>query len=644
MSNFEKILIANRGEIAVRIMKTAQRMGFATVAVFSDADRHSPHVKFADEAFYIGSSEPSQSYLNIDKILTAAQETGADAIHPGYGFLSENPLFAKACAEHRITFIGPAADAIELMGSKRLSKLAVMEADVPCIPGYEGEDQSDRALLKAAEAMGYPIMIKASAGGGGRGMRCVEHADDMPSMLSLARSESLNAFGSDELILEKAIQQPRHIEFQIFADAQGNYLHLGERECSIQRRHQKIIEEAPSPALTQELREAMGQAAIRVAKSCQYLGAGTVEFLLDKNGDFYFLEMNTRLQVEHPVTEMIYGVDLVEWQLLVAQNQALPLLQEDLIATGHAIEARLYAEDPDNNFMPQTGSILDYAIPEIDGCRVDTGIETNSVISPFYDPMLGKWIAYGQSRQEATRKLKQLLNKTTTLGITSNQNFLHSILSTPAFEDGATTTDFLEKVSLQSENKEKTVELLAIGCLLKSPEQHPSTSSIPAIRKWTFQGTLFESHISWRHEGTEVTVIKNEETHRFSFEQIERQNNHCNYLLNNIRSKITFKVINEAIYLQSGAFQICLEDMTMRPANTQADIDSATMVAPMDASVIDILVNEGDLVEKGQPIAIIEAMKMEHVIKAGQNGTVQGLSISKGQQVKRQQLIASLVI
>lgn len=438
---FNKVLVANRGEIAQRIIATAKALEYRTVAVYSEPDKKAPHVRLADEAVFLGSGTASDSYLNIEKILHAARITQSDAIHPGYGFLSENSNFAHNCSEQGITFIGPDSTAIELMGSKRAAKEAMLAAKVPCVPGYEGKDQNDATLIDAAERIGYPIMVKASAGGGGRGMRIVNEASELSSAIKSARSEASSAFGSDELILEKALTSVRHIEIQIFADTHGNVIHLGERDCSMQRRHQKVIEEAPSPALTPELRESIGQAAISVAKACNYVGAGTVEFLLTQENEFYFLEMNTRLQVEHPVTELVTSLDLVEWQLRIAAGEKLPRTQDQITTRGHAIEVRLYAEDPANGFMPQTGTIslwqpalTDSASGEAyPGVRVDSGIQEGSEVSAYYDPMLAKFIAWGENREQARRRLLRLVQDSHLLGLRDNRSFLSALLTSDTF-------------------------------------------------------------------------------------------------------------------------------------------------------------------------------------------------------------------
>ena len=443
MRTFKSILVANRGEIAVRVMRTAQALGYKTIAVYSEADANAPHVQMADDAVLIGPGPVGQSYLDMDRILAAAKETGAQAIHPGYGFLSEKADFARACEAEGLVFIGPSAEAIDLMGNKAAAKRRMIAADVPCVPGYEDADQSDDVLIAAAKTIGYPIMVKAAAGGGGRGMRLVDDAKGLPGALASARSEALNAFGSDELILEKAIIRPRHVEFQIFADSLGNVIHLGERDCSVQRRHQKVVEEAPCPVMTDDLRARMGAAAVEAARSIDYRGAGTIEFLLDDAGEFYFLEMNTRLQVEHPVTEMITGLDLVGLQIQVAEGHPLGLTQDDIKLSGHAIEVRLYAEDTTQDFLPCTGTI-DLWQPAVgEGLRFDAGIESGQDVSPFYDPMIAKVIAWGETREVARHRLIEALEDTVLFGLTTNLGFLIDILGKQAFAKGEATTGFI---------------------------------------------------------------------------------------------------------------------------------------------------------------------------------------------------------
>jgi geranyl-CoA carboxylase alpha subunit len=442
---FGSVLVANRGEIACRVLRSARALGLRTIAVYSQADAQAPHVKMADAAYELGPAPVAESYLDFDRVMAAIEATGAEAVHPGYGFLSENSAFAQACTEAGVVFIGPPAAAIEVMGDKAKSKRRMIDAGVPCIPGYQGEDQDDEALISAANDIGFPIMVKASAGGGGRGMRLVADANALPDAIKMARSEAIRAFGSGHLILESAIIKPRHVEIQVFADVHGHVIHLGERDCSVQRRHQKVLEEAPCPVMTPELRTKMGAAAVRAAKDVDYVGAGTVEFLLDASGEFYFLEMNTRLQVEHPVTEMVTGLDLVAMQIQVAQGDALGLTQDDVTLTGHAIEARLYAEDTSQDFLPATGPIDLWSPAAGEGIRVDSGIATGGEVSPFYDPMIAKVIGFGSSREESRRKLVRALKETRLFGVVSNKGFLIDALEREQFVKGEATTAFIEE-------------------------------------------------------------------------------------------------------------------------------------------------------------------------------------------------------
>ncbi|TNE38214.1 MAG: acetyl-CoA carboxylase biotin carboxylase subunit [Alphaproteobacteria bacterium] len=444
MPLFSKILIANRGEIACRVIKTAKRLSIKTVAVYSEADAAARHATMADEAVLIGPPSALESYLSIPNIIAAAKKTDADAIHPGYGFLSENADFARACEEAGITFIGPAADVIHLMGNKAAAKRYMTAAGVPCIPGYEGADQSDETLAGEAQKIGFPLMVKAAAGGGGRGMRLVEQEKKLLKSLATARSEAERSFGSGELILEKAILNPRHIEIQVFGDGRGRAVHLYERDCSIQRRHQKVIEEAPSPAVSPDLRERMGRVAAEATAAINYAGAGTFEFLLDDAGNFYFLEMNTRLQVEHPVTEIITDLDLVEWQIRIAAGEDLPLKQADIPLNNHAIEARLYAEDPYKGFLPKPGILTRWQAPEGPGMRTDHGLLDGVEVTPWYDAMIAKVIGHGKNREEARQNLIKALEQTVDEGLVTNRRFLIHCLEHPEFEKGAATTGFIE--------------------------------------------------------------------------------------------------------------------------------------------------------------------------------------------------------
>jgi acetyl-CoA carboxylase biotin carboxylase subunit len=440
----EKVLIANRGEIAVRIMTACQELGIETVAIYSDVDAASPHVKLADEAYALGEPEPLNSYLNIDKVVQATSETGADAIHPGYGFLAENPEFAQRCEKEGIIFVGPDSEVIRLMGHKIEAKTTIKKAGVPVIPGYHGGDQDVTTLIEKGLEIGFPLLIKAASGGGGKGMRVVNRKDDLKEFIESCKRESLKAFGDDSVFLEKYVDKPRHVEFQILGDRHGNMIHLFERECSIQRRHQKIIEETPSPVLTPELREEMGDAAVKAAKAVGYNNAGTVEFMVDADKNYYFLEMNTRLQVEHPVTEFVTGVDLVKWQLRIASGQELTIEQNHLIQRGHAIECRIYAEDPLHEFLPSTGVIHCIEVPEGVNIRNDSGIELGTEVTSYYDPLLSKLAVHAETRSEAIEKMIWALSNYVVLGVTTNTGFLRKVLAHKEFRNGNITTHFLD--------------------------------------------------------------------------------------------------------------------------------------------------------------------------------------------------------
>ncbi|MEW6493839.1 MAG: acetyl-CoA carboxylase biotin carboxylase subunit [Cyanobacteriota bacterium] len=445
-----KILIANRGEIALRILRTCEEMGIATVAVHSTIDRHALHVQLADEAVCIGESPSSKSYLNIPNIIAAALTRNATAIHPGYGFLAENARFAEICADHQISFIGPTPEAIRAMGDKSTAKETMIRAGVPTVPGSDGLIMSEGEALRIARKIGYPVMIKATAGGGGRGMRLVREESELLKLFLAAQGEAEAAFGNSGVYLEKFIERPRHIEFQILADSYGNVIHLGERDCSIQRRHQKLLEEAPSPALTPELREKMGMAAVMAAKSINYIGAGTIEFLLDQSGDFYFMEMNTRIQVEHPVTEMIAGLDLIAEQIRIAQGEKLPLTQDQVVLKGHAIECRINAEDPDRSFRPQPGRISGYLPPGGPGVRMDSHVYTDYEIPPYYDSLIGKLIVWGPNRDAAIKRMKRALRECAITGVPTTIGFHQKILETPAFLKGEVYTNFVEQMMLST--------------------------------------------------------------------------------------------------------------------------------------------------------------------------------------------------
>ena len=651
MSNITKVLIANRGEIAVRVIRTARDLGYRTVAVYSEADADALHVCEADQAVCIGPAAVGESYLLAEKILTAAGQTGADAIHPGYGFLSENAEFSNACEAAGITFIGPRADAIELMGSKRLSKIAMLEAGVPCIPGYQDADQSDDTLLAKAEDIGFPLMVKASAGGGGRGMRLVLGQSELAEQIRTARSEAESAFGSGELILERAVLEPRHIEIQVFADEHGNAIHLGERDCSIQRRHQKVVEEAPSPFVDPDLRQRMGEAAVNAAKACNYRGAGTVEFLVDKDKNFYFLEMNTRLQVEHPVTELITGLDLVAWQLRVASGETLPLTQEQVALSGHAVEVRLYAEDPRNNFMPQTGIVRLWEYPDRAGLRMDHGIQRGQQVSPFYDPMIAKVIAYGANRAEAIRRLASAVQDTQLLGMNNNKLFLENVLRHPVFTAGEATTAFIEQhfsADISMGLKVPSGATLAKAALLYL--QHGIDSARNREANWHNPAAAATNYqLAFDGKPTTVSIADQGQLFdiniggdQYTLTLVSVGATECVYIENGVRETMRFAFDGETLYLDDGSGHFVLENTTYLPAAATGSAGSGQVKASMDGAIVAVLAQEGDTVEAGQTLVVLEAMKMEHALKAGISGIVTGISCDVGQQVKSKQLLASV--
>ena len=663
MPSFTKVLVANRGEIALRVMKTAKAMGYETVAVYSEADSDAPHVKFADEAVCIGPAQANQSYLVIEKIIDACLKTGAQAVHPGYGFLSENTDFCAACQKNDITFIGPDPKAIELMGNKRLAKIEMIAAGVPCIPGYEGAEQDSDTLLSEAKKIGFPIMVKATAGGGGRGMRLVMDEAEFLAQLKTAKSEALNAFGSDEMILEKAVMSPRHIEIQVFADRHGNCVYLGERDCSVQRRHQKVVEEAPSPFVNEDLRARMGIAAVNAAKACDYVGAGTVEFLTDDDGNFYFLEMNTRLQVEHPVTELITGVDLVSWQLTVAAGLELPLMQDQIKIKGHAMEVRLYAEDPAQNFMPQTGNILSWSYADGDGLRMDAGIEQGQTISPYYDPMLAKVISYGENRDQARRRLMSSLKNIKLLGLRSNRGFLYNILNHDVFAKGGATTAFIERDFASDESLNvkglSLREQALCGWIfyLKSALANNQVKQRGFWRNSNHTPTWFDLE-SNEHKYNVSVAVTNSNDKVFSVKACESESeieltllefvNTKNtgmlaFIENGVKKSLSFSFDNlNGLFLECHAGCVFVEDKTHAPVQSEDDKGNGQIKASMDGGIIDVAVKVGDTVEKGQTLITLEAMKMEHAMKADVSGIVKSVQVAKGDQVKGRQLLVEI--
>jgi geranyl-CoA carboxylase alpha subunit len=620
---FGKILIANRGEIAWRIMRTAKAMGYRTVAVYSDADRQAPHVGYADEAQHIGASPVGESYLSIDRILEAAHRSSADAVHPGYGFLSENEAFAAACEKAGLVFIGPPPAAIAAMGNKAAAKRRMIDAGVPCVPGYQGTDQSDANLDKEARKIGLPVMVKAAAGGGGRGMRLVEHETDLLEAIRTARTEAESAFGSGELILEKAVVDARHVEIQVFADSHGNVIHLGERDCSVQRRHQKVIEEAPSPAVDADLRRRMGAAAVAAARAIAYRGAGTVEFLLADDGAFYFLEMNTRLQVEHPVTEMITGQDLVAWQLKVAAGEPLPLTQEQVAFAGHAIEVRLYAEDAYAGFLPQTGRIAQWRPPSGAGVRVDHGMKDGLVISPYYDSMIAKVIAHGATREEARARLVRALHQTVVLGSTTNRHFLIRLLDHPEFAAGKATTAFIGKHFS--------------GDALAPPEVSDTHWKRAAALLWRRSAERFPAALrGWRNSNPEPTPI------RLAVGAVERTLLITADDAAGLDDSAPFHIEGDDVMVDHDALTVRFTDKTYAPPAAVAAGSDGKLRAPMDGKIVAIKVAAGDSVRSGQTLIVLEAMKIQHQLKAALDATIESIAVREGQQVSNRTVLATL--
>ncbi len=640
-----KVLVANRGEIACRIIDSVQASGYDAVAVHSDADAKALFVGLADETISLGGNTSAESYLDMDKIIAAAKASGADAIHPGYGFLSENAEFSALCQENHVTFIGPSAKAIEIMGSKAEAKRLMISSGVPCIPGYQGEAQDSASLASEANTIGFPVMVKAAAGGGGRGIRLVENAAALETAIESARSEALNAFGSDELILEKAVVNSRHIEVQIAADQHGNVIHLFERDCSAQRRHQKVIEEAPSPFMTETLREEMGIAAVNAAKAVNYEGVGTVEFLVDADRNFYFLEMNTRLQVEHPVTEMITGVDLVEWQLQIANGNPLPLLQDDLAIDGHAIEVRIYAEDPGNGFMPQTG-ILRRFEPSIDeGVRVDHGIYSGTLISSFYDSMLAKLIAWGRDREEARRRLIRALKQTKILGLTTNKTFLIRLLSEDQFVNGEATTSFISDDVLKRANPEVAKVDLALATVLvnqSSNDLNGWSNSTPLLRAETYRIDNHDHSVKILQTDDGFDVFIEDEVIQIS--GVKCYEDELVYTLDGVTRVAVYSVETDEISLDLGDRVLNLTRTTYQPTVAEGEAGSGLIKASTEGLVVDVLVKPGDMVAKGDTLVVIEAMKMEHRHLADGEGEVTGVNVKKGQQVKNRQLLVELAL
>lgn len=650
---FTSLLVANRGEIALRVMKTARANGLRCIAIYTDADRGAPHVAFADEAVRIGSGPVGDSYLSIPTVIEAAKSSGAEALHPGYGFLSENTEFARACADQGIVFIGPPAAAVELMGNKAAAKTRMIAAGVPCVPGYEGADQSPQTLAVEAEKIGYPLMIKAAAGGGGRGMRMVEVKAGFAAALALAKTEALNAFGSEEMILEKAVIRPRHVEIQVFADKHGHVVHLGERDCSVQRRHQKVVEEAPCPILTPQMREEMGNAAIAAARAIDYVGAGTVEFLLDEAGAFYFLEMNTRLQVEHPVTEMITGRDLVQLQLDVAAGLPLGFDQQDVTYSGHAIEVRLYAEDPLADFLPATGRVQQWDRSDTPGIRVDAGVSVGQEISSFYDPMMAKIIAHAPSRQEARKKLIAALADAPLLGVANNRDFLIDVLSKPDFAKGEATTAFIAEnygidiAKALGEGGAARAVLAGMTYLFMRDEMAAQIWAMSSeLLNWSSGlalATPLALSFGAMSETYHITPKGPDHLHiRLGAETFELTGSGESLRLDGQKVSLkAFVVTGEEVFLATD--KRTLSAKIIRPgANTAADKSDGQIYAPMHGNLQAIHVKIGQEVTPGMAVAVLEAMKMQHEIRAEVGGIVVAINHSPPAQVQAGDLLVEI--
>ncbi|MCX5508267.1 acetyl/propionyl/methylcrotonyl-CoA carboxylase subunit alpha [Pseudomonas sp. BJa3] len=640
------LLVANRGEIACRVMRTAKAMGLTTVAVHSATDRDARHSREADIRVDLGGSKAADSYLVIDKLLAAAKASGAQAIHPGYGFLSENAGFARAIEQAGLIFLGPPASAIDAMGSKSAAKALMEAAGVPLVPGYHGEAQDLETFRAAAERIGYPVLLKASAGGGGKGMKVVEEESQLADALASAQREAQSSFGDARMLVEKYVLKPRHVEIQVFADQHGHCLYLNERDCSIQRRHQKVVEEAPAPGLSPELRKAMGEAAVRAAQAIGYVGAGTVEFLLDARGEFFFMEMNTRLQVEHPVTEAITGLDLVAWQIRVACGEPLPLTQEQVPLIGHAIEVRLYAEDPANEFLPATGTLALYreSAPG-EGRRVDSGVSEGDVVSPFYDPMLGKLIAWGQDREQARLRLLAMLDEFAIGGLKTNIAFLRRILAHPAFAEAELDTGFIPRhqdvllpppQALPAQFWEAAAEAWLQGEPAQLRQDDPASP-------WTLRdglrlGLPARSSLHLQSDGHEQAVALERSapsTYRLEGEQLCHEQD-------GLRRRYLAVRRGGTLYLQWQGELHAVSAHDPIAAAEASHSHQGGLEAPMNGSIVRVLVEPGQVIEAGTALVVLEAMKMEHSIRAPHDGTVKALFCQEGDMVSEGTVLVEL--
>jgi 3-methylcrotonyl-CoA carboxylase alpha subunit len=645
---FKKILIANRGEIACRVAATARRLGIRTVAVYSEADAQSHHVAMCDESVLVGRSPAKESYLQIERIIAAAKETGAEAIHPGYGFLSENEDFAAACEANGIVFIGPPASAIRAMGSKSAAKTLMEKAQVPLVPGYHGERQESDFLREQANTIGYPVLLKASAGGGGKGMRIVERSEDFEAALASCKREAINSFGDDRVLVEKYLQRPRHIEIQVFADSQGNYVYLFERDCSVQRRHQKVLEEAPAPGMTAERRQAMGEAAVNAARAVAYVGAGTVEFIVNQDGSFYFMEMNTRLQVEHPVTELITGTDLVEWQLRVAAGQPLPLQQHDLRIHGHAIEARIYAENPEKGFLPSTGFLHHLRLPDAvtftqGVVRIDAAVRQGDAITPHYDPMIAKLIVHGDDRPQALARMQQALQAIEIVGPATNVAFLTRLITTPAFADAELDTGLIDRqhTLLFPPAEPVPVEMVALWLAKLATPETMSHDPWDSMQGWRLNGSYrrqlrfecddqaFELVVDYRDDGWHIAYQSQETI--LTHPTIDQGSVSLLVAGQRISGRVIRIDDRYHVFWQGQHRVISWSDPIAHAGESESE--GGRLTAPMPGKIVQLMVSEGANVDKGAPLLIMEAMKMEHTISAPAKGTVQALNYGVGDQV-----------
>lgn len=658
---FTKILIANRGEIACRVAATARRLGIATVAVYSDADAQAKHVAACDESVHLGPAPAKESYLCADKIIAAALATGAQAIHPGYGFLSENAGFAQACADAGLVFIGPPASAIEAMGSKSAAKALMEKAAVPLVPGYHGQRQESDFLRAEADRIGYPVLLKASAGGGGKGMRVVERSEDFEAALASCKREAISSFGDDRVLVEKYLTRPRHIEIQVFADGHGNCVYLFERDCSVQRRHQKVLEEAPAPGMSCGRRAAMGEAAVAAARAVGYVGAGTVEFIANQDGSFYFMEMNTRLQVEHPVTEMITGLDLVEWQLRVASGEPLPLKQEQLRIQGHAIEARIYAENPEKGFLPAIGTLtrmrsapaVEFALAapgatQPAAVRIDAGVREGDAISPFYDPMIAKLIVWGSDRDAALRNMARALAQYQVVGLATNIGFLQRLIAGQAFATADLDTGLIERhrdtlFPAPAAPSADTLALATAALLQREQRNQDSRDPWAQTNGWRLNTRLqrrlnfehdsgnSEVRIDYAGDGRQWQLQIGGNTHTLALHAADADSVRISLDGRTLQADVAWE--GEGLYLFDGRSQhsLRLPDPMAHAGHTEAE--GGRLTAPMPGKIVALLVDQGASVTQGTPLLIMEAMKMEHTIAAPSAGTVEALRYAVGDQV-----------